>query len=1344
MTNSSRLSVFCDKIIEAGWLAAVVVAPLFFNIYSSRVFEPDKITLVRSVALIMIAAWIVRAIEEFSHRAGGRTGAAEDNGSKHRLFGGVGWRTPLALPALALVVVYLVATALSVTPRTSLFGSYQRLQGTYTTFSYIVIFFMILMNMRHRRQLDRLVTAIVMTSLPIAFYGILQRVDRDPLPWGGDVTQRVAANMGNAIFIAAYLIMAFFLTLGRTIEAFRVILTEEESRLSDILRASAYIFVGAVQLIAFAFAGSRGPLLGWLPGMFILGLVGLLMLRVTLQRSQAPASPGAVQSAPMPERSASEITGLDVLKAMLLSFTSLMGAGAAFFLALNAFPGNPQVELAAVAALIGGLIPLLILAGIQRSAARWLWASWIFFSIIGAISLFLVNFSDHPRMTELRASGAFGSLGTLFESEGGTGRVRTLIWEGAVNLVRAHEPITFPDGNADSFNSIRTLVGYGPESMYVAYNRFYPPDLAHYEARNASPDRSHNETWDSLVITGAIGFLAEQSLFLSVFYFALKFIGWVPNRKATITLIAMMILGGIAGAIGLLVVKDVNFMGTGWPGGVAVGIVVYVVSFALFHFKVAPRVYVLLAAVIILIIGAAIFGATFTSPNRWLEIAGAAALSIAAFGILYVVGRWAFGETAGQPIAIGGHVFLIIALFGGMLAHYLEISLAGIAIVSTRTYFWTYAAMLVVAGLNWVPTDEAEAAQVPAARPAQAPAPPGKPQPAVAARRKKRRGQAPAPRPEPRLSPTRLTSPWLGSTLAMALIGALVLSTLGFDFVNTPPISEASQLPRDATAALWNSLTQLPYKDNQQSIGVLLMFFVTWLFGAVVSLTELRRRSIIAPANQWRATAVYAGASISLAFVYWTLHASGLLGVIGTLFSLNAGPAASIDDYMGRFLTVAEGMAGLLAWFYVMVFAAMILMALSLYGEARARALPPRAWASEWGLIAGAPVVVAACLMVIAFNYNSIRADIIFKQGAPYVANNACDGSGRPVSQCDIAIAHLKQALSHAPDEDFYMLALGASFLNKSAASTDESSPLLIENSTYDSIVNLSADDTAQLNRRDALTAARVTLEHARQVNPLNTDHSANLARLHRRWSDLAGSTEERRLRLEQSGNFYQQATNLSPNNAQLWNEWALVHFALYELASQLSDTAAAQAALDEAASKLDRSLALDQEFADTYFYLASLHTVRNDPDQLTSALEQALRLNPNNAEAWARLTDQLLASGNYTEAGTLTQDFVNRNPTFLPGWRTLAQRIYLPQGRLAEAASATQRALELSTQDAEHWLDQAAMAQIFLMAGDPQAALPYAQTAVQLAPPDRQVDAQAILDAIQAALSGSSQAPPP
>jgi len=70
-------------------------------------------------------------------------------------------RTALILPTLILVAVYLLTTLTSITPRISFFGSYQRLQGTYTTLSYIIIFLLIVQGLRTRRQLDRLVLAII-------------------------------------------------------------------------------------------------------------------------------------------------------------------------------------------------------------------------------------------------------------------------------------------------------------------------------------------------------------------------------------------------------------------------------------------------------------------------------------------------------------------------------------------------------------------------------------------------------------------------------------------------------------------------------------------------------------------------------------------------------------------------------------------------------------------------------------------------------------------------------------------------------------------------------------------------------------------------------------------------------------------------------------------------------------------------------------------------------------------------------------------------------------------------------------------------------------------------------
>ena len=60
----TKLSRYCEGLLEAIWLAAVIIIPLFFNIYSSRIFEPDKVAILRSLALFALGAWLIKIIEE--------------------------------------------------------------------------------------------------------------------------------------------------------------------------------------------------------------------------------------------------------------------------------------------------------------------------------------------------------------------------------------------------------------------------------------------------------------------------------------------------------------------------------------------------------------------------------------------------------------------------------------------------------------------------------------------------------------------------------------------------------------------------------------------------------------------------------------------------------------------------------------------------------------------------------------------------------------------------------------------------------------------------------------------------------------------------------------------------------------------------------------------------------------------------------------------------------------------------------------------------------------------------------------------------------------------------------
>ncbi len=503
--NTSRLSLFCDKALEAGWLLAVTITPVFFNVYSSRVFEPDKLTTMRALAVVMAVLWLTRVIDEASR--GGRP-------LRFSL------KTPLVLPALATMAIYLISTATSLVPFTSMLGSYQRLQGTFTLFSYLVIFFAILTGLRTRVQLSRLVTVLILNSLPVSLYGIIQHNGLDPLPWAGDVTTRVAANMGNSIFVAAYLIMIVPLTGARIVQSFGDILGREESRTTDVLKASGYIFVLAVQLLTLWYSQSRGPWLGIVASAFRVPSLALIVLQ-----RQSPRDGNGKQGDWGWSSAASDLAG-------------------ARWRWLAPSPG----------------LPISFSRARSRSTLRWGWPCW---SLADSGSISSLNakagsgcglagergIGDCPRPDPDQRSGTPSGSGPA-----GVGAAevdddhRTAVRHG--QSPRAH---LAGDGGPDLHPRTHRVPGreQGPSELPSSSGGVWagvhvrrlqlllPPELGHYESRTASPDRSHNEVLDSLVITGVLGLAIYLFTFVSFFAWGFHWLGLLSSRRDLLIYIGM-------------------------------------------------------------------------------------------------------------------------------------------------------------------------------------------------------------------------------------------------------------------------------------------------------------------------------------------------------------------------------------------------------------------------------------------------------------------------------------------------------------------------------------------------------------------------------------------------------------------------------------------------------------------------------------------------------------------------------------------------------------------------------------------------------------------------------------
>ncbi len=559
MTKHTRISVIADRVVEASWLLALVFAPYFFNLLTARHFEPDKATAVRALALIALAAWAIKTIERSTMLG-------------ERINWRAWWRAPLALPALVYAGVFLLTTLTSVSPSISWWGSYNRLQGTYTNLSYIALFAVILGNLRTREQLDRLITTAVLAGFSVAVYGLIQHYGYDPLPWKGDVLTRISSTMGNSIFVAAYLIMVVPFVLFR-------MATSLASMRQTRGTASGHDWLwGATLLILFL--GQQALLLGVLKvgaavrtndfrywWVFPIGLAiitasfALVSRRNTVAPSRAlaaftggslaawtfllllvyAASSGVQQVDPtplvadwgtwlalgvvgmmtfiaasffLPRRPAAESSSFALLEFAGYGIVLITMLLAIFFSQSR----GPQIGLlAGLAAFVNLLLWRLLrsasaVGSSQTGLLRMMMVAAIGLELAAGAFLLAFNISDAPFFQRLREVPYVGRFGQFLETDDGTGRVRMLIWSGDGTGTGALGLIVS--------NPLRTIIGYGPETMFTAYNPFYPPELALYEARGASPDRSHQAELDELVTKGALGLLSYFFLFFSALWLA--------------------------------------------------------------------------------------------------------------------------------------------------------------------------------------------------------------------------------------------------------------------------------------------------------------------------------------------------------------------------------------------------------------------------------------------------------------------------------------------------------------------------------------------------------------------------------------------------------------------------------------------------------------------------------------------------------------------------------------------------------------------------------------------------------------------------------------------------------
>ena len=281
-----------------------------------------------------------------------------------------------------------------------------------------------------------------------------------------------------------------------------------------------------------------------------------------------------------------------------------------------------------VVGLAFGLTYFIVLAAALRRVR------WPVFALAALLALAVLGQRfDTPLRSGIES---LGRLGDLFDLQRSTGKSRTLLWEGATELVGE--------------NPMRTMIGFGPETLRVAFYHVYPAELLHYEQRDATPDRAHNEILDVLVMTGVLGAIAELTVFVCCFYYGLRWLGLLSSRAEHKGFLAAVMVGGAVGAIlPYLLTGRLHFSPLGLPLGIAVALLGH---------------------------------AAWCALRRTLDV----------------------------PRSLSSRDLLLVGLCAGILAHFVEIQV-GIAICATRLFFFTYASLMLAIGV-WAsrPVQKGEAA----------------------------------------------------------------------------------------------------------------------------------------------------------------------------------------------------------------------------------------------------------------------------------------------------------------------------------------------------------------------------------------------------------------------------------------------------------------------------------------------------------------------------------------------------------------------------------------------------------------------------------------------------------
>ena len=536
-TPDVNLSIYVERGIEGLWLLIAALVPLIFvptNFMMSEAVnayvEVPKTTAFRFLVGLMTILWIAEWVLK---------------GGLNRRYSIASYPGRIAIwlseqpsrwvvaAATFYMAVAITTTFLSQSLWISLWGEVSGQFGysLYTTFSYFMLFAIIVTHLKTRPQLWRLLVVMVVTGALVSLYGILQHYDLDPLNLGEGGFTRVSATMANPLFTGAVLVTTGLLTLG-------VAVTALDRRGWSPLHVAMWVAVIGAQFITAYWTGSRGS---WLIGMPV-GLMAFLFLLgfaegSTILAKKLPIFLGLLATL--------VLLGIMVLLGQLVMLGQVGIPGTPIFVAL--------IILVGLLGLLTGVLNLLAFLATSAGPDRWRFLRVINTSLparnLSGLSIFPRAFIVlmltmviayliiwlTPDPTGSSAGERLSSITSQTAERGAS--FRTDIWDSSLSLIWNRPWFEYEDL---SISYLRPLVGYGPD----LFKYIFPLE----STQGGLLSQAHNFVLHHWVEQGILGLFSSLGIFVA--FFTAGFIQLWRNRETyptTYKLILVTLLATVAG-----------------------------------------------------------------------------------------------------------------------------------------------------------------------------------------------------------------------------------------------------------------------------------------------------------------------------------------------------------------------------------------------------------------------------------------------------------------------------------------------------------------------------------------------------------------------------------------------------------------------------------------------------------------------------------------------------------------------------------------------------------------------------------------------------------------------------